>query len=252
VVLSARYMHGGLEVFFDGAVFAPVSSDGKLGPVKNVAGNGPEYKELVALSDDHFLLIGDQSPMTVIRIRSDGEVGWRRTYSDNWVLPTAAALEDGSSCISSPDYRKARLHVIWIDRNGTELGRRTIQARRSQVASSVSACTILYDRDDIHHGEFFLTSFDARRNRLWTVPVSDEAPQGSDYGMIAVSDGYIVTLGLRDGLFLAKYSLSGQVLWKSIDTARRSADHIVAAGDSFYLIGAGPKDPYSLHVIRMR
>jgi hypothetical protein len=80
-----------------------------------------------------------------------------------------------------------------------------------------------------------------------TLTVSGQ--QGGVYDIAAVSDGYVVTLSIRDGLFLAKYALTGQLLWAAKDTARQYANRVVGAGDSFYLIGAGPKDRYSLHII---
>lgn len=73
---------------------------------------GPDYKQLVALSDDQFLVLGDQSPMVIIRISSDGDIVWRRTFPSHWVLPSGAALDNGSSCIVSPDYGRALLHLI--------------------------------------------------------------------------------------------------------------------------------------------
>ena len=95
-----------------------------------------------------------------------------------------------------------------------------------------------------------MTSIDSHFNRAWTSDVLASAPQGGVYGMAAVSDGYVVTIGLQDGLFLAKYAPSGQALWAATDASRKYADLLVPAGDHFYLIGGGPKDRYSLHLIR--
>jgi hypothetical protein len=252
VVLVARYSHSvGRAVYFDGAALAVVNSDGTLGPVKKVASSGPEYKEFIALSDDHFLLMGDQSPMVVVRLSSAGEAAWRRTFPENWVLPSGASLDDGSACIVSPDYRRAILHLMWIDKSGTVRHQEQIAARRSQAASSSGSCTILYDQEpQLRRGAFSLTSFDRSFKRIWTTPVATSAPQGGVYGLAAISDGYVVTIALQDGVFLAKYGLSGQLSWAATDTSRKYADLIVPAGDSFYLIGAGPKDHYSFHVIR--
>jgi hypothetical protein len=234
VALLARYMHGGHVIYFDGAKFASVNSDGSLGPIRKVADGGPEYKELVGVSNDNFLVIGDQSPMVVIRIRSDGDIAWRRTFPSTWVLPSGAALEDGSSCIVSPDYGKAILHLVWLDRLGVVRHREQIAARRSHAAGSSGSCTVLYDREPaLTHGEFHITSFDQHFSRVWTTPVLDSAPQGGVYDMAAVSDGYVVTIGLKDGLFLAKYALTGRMLWVARDTSRLHANLLVGAGDTF-------------------
>ncbi len=252
VVVIARYSHSvGRTIYSDGAAFALVNPDGKLGPVKKVAGPGLEYKELVALSDEHFLLIGDQSPMIVVRISSDGDATWRRTFPANWVLPSGAALPDGSSCIVSPDDGRPLLHLVWIDKNGAVSHREQLAAGRSSAVSSGGSCTILYDSEPgLRRGEFHLTSFDRNFHRAWTTDVLDSAPQGGVYGAAAVSDGYVVTIGLRDGLYPAKFGLAGRRLWAATDASRDYAHLLVPAGDSFYLIGAGPKARGSLHVIR--
>jgi len=252
VVLIARYSHAvGRAIYSDGAAFAIVNPDGKLGPVKKVAAPGPEYKELVALSDEHFLLIGDQSPMIVGRLSSDGDATWRRTFPANWVLPSGAALPDGSSCIVSPDYGRALLHLVWIDKNGTVSHREQLTARRSRAVSSGGSCTILYDSEPgLRRSEFHLTSFDRNFHRAWTTDVLDSAPQGGVYGVAAVSDGYVVTIGLGEGLYLAKFGLTGQMLWVTTDTSREHADLLIPAGASLYLIGGGPRSRRSLHVIR--
>jgi PQQ-like domain len=254
VALVARYSHAvGKAIYFDGAAVATVNSDGMIGPVRKVAGSGPEYKEFVATSDEHFLLIGDQSPMRILRLSSDGKVTWRRTFPANWVLPSAAALENGASCIVSPDYRRALSHLVWIDKNGALQHQEQVVARGSVAASSKGSCTILYDREPgLHRADFCLTSYDPSFKRIWTTPVIASAPKGDVYGVAAVSDGYVVTIGLEEGLFLAKYALGGQPLWAATDGSRQYAALIVPAGDTFYLIGGGLRGDASLHVIRMR
>jgi hypothetical protein len=191
--------------------------------------------------------------MVIIRISSDGDIVWRRTFPSHWVLPSGAALDNGSSCIVSPDYGRALLHLIWIDKSGVVRHREQLAARRSEAASATGSCAILYDREPgLRHGEFFLTSFDQHFRRVWTVRVLDSAPQGGVYGMAAVSDGYVLAIGIKDGSFLAKYSFTGQLRWSATETSRQDAKLVIAAGDGFYLIGAGPKDRYSLHVVRAR
>ena len=172
-VLIARYSHAdGRVIYFDGAAFAIVNSDGTLGQVKKAAQGGPEFKELVALSDEHFLLVGDQSPMVVIRLRSDGIVDWRRAFPSNWVLPSAASLENGSSCIISPDYRRSLLHMVWLDQAGEVRHREQITGQRSQAVSRTDACTILYSQSAARYqSKYFLTSFDRTFKRVWTVGV---------------------------------------------------------------------------------
>jgi hypothetical protein len=251
IALLARYMHGGREISFDGANFAAVNSDGKLGPVRKVAGSGPDYKGFIALDDGHFLVLGDQSPMVVIKIRDDGAVIWRHTFPSNWDLPSAAALESGSSCVISPDYKRPLLHMVWIDGTGEVRHQEQLAGHRSQAVSHSDVCTILYSQSAARYqSKYFLTSFDRTFKRVWTVGVLDLAPTGGQYTMAALADGYVVAIGAGTGLFLAKYTPTGRLLWSATDPSRRPADFLVASGDGYYLVGAGLKDRYSLHVIR--
>ena len=251
IALLARYSHGGREIFFDGANFAAVDSNGKVGPIKRVAGIGPDYKGFIALDDGHFLVLGDQSPMVVIKIRDDGAVVWRRTFPSNWVLPSAAALESGSSCVISPDYKRPLLHMVWIGGTGEVRHQEQLAGHRSQAVSHSDVCTILYSQSAARYqSKYFLTSFDRTFKRVWTVGVLDLAPTGGQYTMAALADGYVVAIGAGTGLFLAKYTPTGRLLWSATDPSRRPADFLVASGDGYYLVGAGLKDRYSLHVIR--
>ena len=134
---------------------------------------------------------------------------------------------------------------------------RTDSSREEPSSASFNgSCTILYDRETqpSPSGEFHLTSVLTRtsivygQRRFWT-PLLREASTT----WLSTSDGYMVTIGLRDGLFLLPSTLSrGKYSGPARDTSRQYAHLLVGAGDGFYLIGAGPKDRYSLHVIRGR
>jgi hypothetical protein len=255
VALLARYMHYVQRtVYFDGAKFSTIDGGGTFGPMRSVAGPGPEYKEFVALNDEHFLAIGDQSPMTIVRINREGAVDWRRTFPASWVLPSGAALEDGSSCIVTPIYASPQLHLIWVDKKGVTRHQEWLAGRWSVAAGSGSACAFLLDRaPSLQHSQFFLTGYDGQFKRSWTVSVLDPAPPGTSYAIAALSDGYVVSIGVRDGLFLAKYSFAGKLVWSVMDAARNQADLIIGAGDSFFVVGADSKGHYTgLHVIRAR
>jgi hypothetical protein len=254
LALLTHYMHAdGKTIYFDGATFARLSSNGKLGAARQVAGEGPDYKGFAALTDGHFLVLGDQSPMVVINLSPDGNIAWRRTFSSSWVLPSAAALENGSSFIVTPDYKRAVLHLIWIDKDGGVRHREDLAGNRSAAAGYNGSSTLLYSRLAAgYRSDYFMTSFDRKFNRVWTVRVLDSAFSGGVYGFAAVTDGYVVAIQAEDGLFLAKYASMGALLWSAADTSREHADFIVPSGDGFYLIGAGPKGQYSLHVIRAR
>jgi hypothetical protein len=250
--ILAHYLHGGRNMFFDGAKFVSLGKDGTASFPKTVAGPGPEYKGFFALSDeDDFIVMGDQEPMIVIRIGPSGDLVWRKEFPRNWDLPSGAALKNGASCIASPAYAAPRIHVIQLDSLGNVRHRAAIAARRAEtVAGPAGQCAVLYDREpDLKRGEFFLTSFDSTFRREWTVPVRFPAPQGGVFQFLAVKDGYLVAAMANNGFFLAKYDFAGQLVWSALDPSRYYAALACATGEGFYLVGAGPKDRYNFHVI---
>ena len=256
LALLARYNHTvGSTFYFDGATIASVNPDGKLAQPKRVAGGGPEYKEFIALSDGHFLVLGDQSPMIVLSVDNNGSVSWRRTFPSNWVLPSAASLLSGGSCVVSPDYIQPILHMIWMSEKGAVLHRLNLPGQRSQAASGAgSSCAILFSRSAAQYkSEYLLANFDRQFNRAWTTRVLASSPSGGGYHLAAVKDGYVVAIDTNEGgLFVAKYGLGGQLLWSATDNSRKRANLLISAGDDFYLVGAGPKGKQSLHIIRGR
>jgi hypothetical protein len=98
--------------------------------------------------------------------------------------------------------------------------------------------------------EYLLSSFDSTLKRNWSVSVAGSAPSGGEYKVAAVAGGYIVAIQSIEGFLLAKYSPSGQSLWSVADKTRMPAHRVIRSGDGFYIIGAGLKNRYDLHVIR--
>jgi hypothetical protein len=249
--MLAHYLHGGREMFYDGAKFVSLERDGTASSPKTVAGPGPEYKGFFALSDQGFMVMGDQEPLIVIRIGPSGDLVWRKEFPKNWDLPSGAALENGAACIASPDYNSPRVHLIQLDSLGNTRQRTVLAARRAEaVAGPAGRCVVLYDRDPgLKRGEFFLTSFDSTFRREWTVPVQFAAPQGGVYNFLAVKDGYLIAAMANNGFFLAKYNFGGQLMWSALDPSRQYAALACATEQGYYLVGAGPTDRYNFHVI---
>ncbi len=259
LALLARYSHAiGNAFYFDGAKFATVDPDGKVSLQKNVAETGPEYKDFIALSDDHYLALGDQDPLTIIRLDSEGMPSWRRRFPSSWVLPSAAPLPNGASCVASPGNASHQVHVIILDKSGIVLHRTEIAARRALAAPGPSgACAILFDREPTLSGaQYFLTAFDPSFRRQWTTAVNFPASYGGVFSLVKLGDGYLIAAEAesKDSLFLAKYDFSGQLVWSTLDSSRQVPSLVVPAGEGFYLINAGPKDtdPKSLDIIRGR
>ena len=68
VALLVDYSHGGQDQYFDGAKLGFFDADGKLGPLRRVTEPGPWNNTLIPLSDEHFLVPGDQSLMRISRV----------------------------------------------------------------------------------------------------------------------------------------------------------------------------------------
>ncbi len=249
--MLAHYLHGGRQMFFDGAKFVSLEKDGTASPPKIVVGPGPEYKGFLALSDQDFMVLGDQEPMTIIRLGPSGDFIWRKEFSKTWDLPSGAALENGASCIASGTNASPRIHVIQLDSVGNVRHRAALAAWRAEaVAGPNGRCVVLYDRaPDLKRGEFVLTSFDSQFRREWTVPVQFPAPQGGVFQFLAVKDGYLIGAMANNAFFLAKYNFAGQLMWSALDPSRDYAALACATDQGYYLVGAGPKDRYNFHVI---
>ncbi|MGA9669037.1 MAG: hypothetical protein WBQ94_07510, partial [Terracidiphilus sp.] len=100
----ARYSHAvGRAIYNDGADFA-LRENGRLGSPLKIAKGGPEYHSLLALSDNHFLAMGDQAPMAVIRLGPEGKIEWQRSFPSSWDGPAGASLGHGAACLLSSGY----------------------------------------------------------------------------------------------------------------------------------------------------
>jgi hypothetical protein len=253
--ILAHYNHAnGKAIYFDGAAFARVDAE-EVGIPKDIAGTGPEYKGFLALNDEHFLVMGDQSPLVLIRIDARGRKTWQRRFPSSWVLPSGAALENGQSCIVSPEYGAPRLHLVQLDSSGSIQHRAEISARRGLATSGPDgSCVILYDRGrELQRYDFFLADYDASFTRQWTVPVQFDRPWGGTFHLVRTSDGYLVVAEATQvpgPLFIGKYDPSGRLLWSLVEKSRRAPSLVAAQGEAFYLVGAGLDGHDSLSVIR--
>jgi hypothetical protein len=179
----------------------------------------------------------------------------RRKFPSSWVLPSGAALENGESCIVSPEYGAPRLHLVRLDNSGSIQHQAEISARRGVATSGPQgSCVILYDRGrELRENRLFLTDYDASFKRQWTVPVQFDRPWGGTFHLVTTSDGYLVAAEatqLLGPLFIGKFDFSGHLVWSLIDKTRRAPSLVAAQGEIFYLVGAGLEGHDSLSIIR--
>jgi hypothetical protein len=93
-VLVSTTLWEGRSASFEGADFMRLRSGELMTPVR-ISAPGPQFIELVPYGDGEYLAGGDQEPLTLIRLRSDGTVVWRREISRKLVLPQLAAGPNG-------------------------------------------------------------------------------------------------------------------------------------------------------------
>jgi hypothetical protein len=210
----------------------------KLGPVRTVAEPGPWNNSIVPLDDAHFLVLGDQEPMRISRVSAAGEVVWRKDFSKKWVLPTGAAMENGSACIVAGNYSSNGLHLFRIDRAGLIQHRLEVDSREGMVSvGAADTCVLLHGRSkDFKTVDFSLTSFDSNLRQQWTAHVPAAALWGAPYHLLTLADGYLLCTDVADGMFIAKYDFRGQVIWSGIDSTRHAPSRAVASGEYFYFV----------------
>lgn len=253
VGLLIGYEHfAGRVIYPDEAKFAAIEADGKVGTFAKIASAGVWWHGLLALTDEHFLALGDQDPATLIRFDEHGRVSWRRSFPSKLFLANGAALENGASCVVSgmeSTTRIMRLNSAGVVTRGTNIAAR----RASAAAGPANSCTVLYELEPaFKKGEFYLTNLDANFRRVWTTPVRFPAPGGGEYDLMCLTGGYAVAAQADNGTFLAKYDFAGNLLWSVLDQNWYYGGPTIASGDSFYLLGAKPTHRFNLHVLRMR
>jgi hypothetical protein len=239
----------------DGADFAEFK-EGKFGPPVKIAGSGPQYTDITALSDNHFLVMGDQEPLTLIDVDERGKVQWRRRYPSSWDLASGASLENGASCVLSGAYSRPLLHLIRLDGKGVQKFRIDLPGWGGQVAAGPNgSCAVLRQRGKLGGNTitYFLSSFDSSLKPLWSIPVQTDAPWGGTFHLATLQDGYLVVseAGSKSySLYMAKYDFSGKLLWSVKDDALQAPSQVPTFGDNFYLIFVGDQDPRGAIVIR--
>ena len=163
----------GRAEYFDGADFVLVDA-GKWGTPVKIARSGPEYKALIALSDGHFLAMGDQSPMVLLRLAPGGKVEWSRRFRSNRTLPSGASTEHGGACALSSGYSVPLMHLMRIDASGKVQFQTTSNGRNGVVASGPSgSCAVLFSTGTTNRNRirFNLKLFDSSLNQKWSIRI---------------------------------------------------------------------------------
>jgi len=231
-----------------GAFYAPLLRSGAVGsPVRISAADGPIFWRVIPLADGDLLAVGDQSPLVVEKIRPNGEVRWRRRFWKWLDVPSAAAMQDGASCVASSEYPGTpdikQLHLLRLDAAGALQRETKSHGHLATVAAGPDGACAVFSYDyprGIEAARYHLTVFDASLRQLWTrdIPTNVAGPYGMEWYLIALRDGYLASgVAWSGDLFLARYTWGGDLLWLEKLKAPRAPAFLVANLDGFYLIG---------------
>ena len=130
--LLASLASGGQQQTFEGAFFLPLGPNG-VGAPRRVAGRGPQFPTLVGAGDGEFIAAGDQEPLTLLNLDSEGTVIWRRSFSRKLVLPAIAVSADRKILVVSQGGNYLQLQLL--DAAGHLLVSKQIAAEQGLTAA---------------------------------------------------------------------------------------------------------------------
>lgn len=256
ILVSHSHMIG-KTIYNDGADFALFDGT-KLGLPVKVAGSGPEYNRLVVFSDNHFLAMGDQGPMALVKFDMAGKIDWRRRFPWSWDLPSGASLEHGGACILSSGYGVPWMHLMKLDDAGQMRSQIKFQGWNGVISADPSdSCVALYSTGSPKQNRvrFHLTSFDSSLRQKWSTAMPFDSPWGGSFYLVSLKDGWVVVVESDAKLgtfFIAKFDFSGSIVWSLADAAIPPPNLVVGAGDSFYVVYTETEDRHSSIVLRVK
>jgi hypothetical protein len=247
LAIVAHHSHTmGRSLYVDGADFV-LFDRGKWGVPVKIARSGPEYQTLTALSDGHLLAMGDQSPMVLLKLDLTGKIEWKRRFPSTWVLPSGASTEHGGACVLSSGYLAPWMHLMRLDAEGNVQFQTKFQGRNGIVVHGPSdSCAVLYSTGTSSHNRirFHLALFDSSLKQKWSMIIPVASYVGGSFHLASLTDGWVVVTDSEAGLgsvFMAKYNFAGDTVWSLTEKSLPRTELLVAAGDSFYLVGDNPE-----------
>jgi len=220
-----------------GAYYAKLGINGAVGPLREVGGAGPEYSDLLTLTNGDLLLGGSQGAL--ISFDSGGAPRWKKSFRQPLLVnPSSANLSDGNICVSAwmlgSKGELNKLRIMQLDQRGETRHVADIDALRGQVAGGPQAsCAVLYDRaPSVYNGEYHLTVFDHSLGRQWTVPVPQTSASGAEFTLVRLVEGYLAQI--RNTLI--EFDWSGKELWTETENRGLVRTIVVPAKDGFFVV----------------
>lgn len=248
VGLLASLASGGQNQTFEGALFFPVVPKRLLPPVR-VSGRGPQFPTLVGTDSADFLAVGDQSPLTVIKIDSAGKVIWRESFSSKLVLPDVSVGLGGNAFVVAQG--ATYVLVQKVDVAGHVSASRRLSAKQATViADSDGGCSLLYSKDwngDRNRVQYVKLDNNLHKIREDVTPLI--AWSGRTYEIVSSRHGYLIAgEGPPPPNFnpakdtpravIAELDRSGRLMWQSPREAL-TPPLLLTFGNGFYVVSDG-------------
>ncbi len=240
VGLLASIASGGKDLTFEGAFFLPIEATG-LGAAVRVSGPGPQFPDMIGFGISEFIAAGDQAPLTLLKLSSQGSVLWRRSFSRRLVLPTVSASESGNLFVLSQAGDHLDLRVL--DSIGRLLLSKSIAAKQGVVeANAGGGCTILCSIGNAgRNNKVFLLTLDRQLRTVHRVETTLVGWGGRTYRMIATPHGELIAGEGPEPNYrnprtvLAEFDRSGRRIWQQT-IATQWTPLLAAFPSGFYIV----------------
>ena len=234
-----------------GAYYTTVDTSGVAAPLQLVGGPGPEYNEILSLTNGNLLLGGNEGAL--LTFDSGGKLQWKKSFRQPLLVnPDSTNLSDGNVCLSAWSMGNKgapnQLRVMQLDERGHVLHTADISALRGQVAGGPDgSCAVLYDQaPNINKGEYYLTVLDRSFARPWTVPVPQSYQSGAQFKLVPLAEGYLAQIGN----VLAEFSWSGKELWMDVEARDTTETIVTPTKGGFFVVTGGLSMNNGFHVKR--
>ena len=216
VGLLANVISGGKVETHEGAFFVPVEAGG-LGPARRIAGrDGPQFPLLIGDGAGQFIAVGDQEPLTLLKLDATGAQQWRRSFSSKLVLPEVSAGTNGNIFVLSQGGSYILLQML--DKTGLLLRSKRIAAKQGTVAANADGgCSILLSkRNGGGENRVYLTSLSQTLGESKEIETPLRGRGGRTYQLISTPRGHVVIGEGADQQqqILAEFDRSNQLIWQ--------------------------------------
>jgi hypothetical protein len=218
VGLLANVISGGRYQTHEGAFFVPVEAGG-LGSARRIAGrDGPQFPHLIGDGVGQFIAVGDQEPLTLLKLDATGAQQWRRSFSSKLVLSEVSVGADGNIFVLSQGGNYILLQLL--DKTGRLLRSKRIAAKQGTVAANADGgySILLSKRNGGKENRVYLTSLSETLGESKEIETPLRGRGGRTYQLISTPRGHVV---IGEGAeqqqqILAEFDRLGKPIWQQM------------------------------------